>query len=73
MKEANAAIKKWMKKKKRNLQFINVFDAMFNDDGTLKDLFVEDKLHMNAKGYAIWQKIMEPYLVDWLFTINNFL
>lgn len=64
MKEANAAIKKWMKKKKRNLQFINVFDAMFNDDGTLKDLFVEDKLHMNAKGYAIWQKIMEPYLVD---------
>lgn len=63
MKEANAAIKKWMKKKKRNLKFINVYDAMFNEDGKLKDIFVEDKLHMNAQGYAIWQKIMEPYLL----------
>lgn len=64
MKEANAAIKKWMKKKKRNLKFINVYDAMFNEDGSLKDIFAEDKLHMTAKGYAIWQKIIEPYLVD---------
>ena len=63
MKQANAAIKKWMKKKKRNLKFINVFDAMFNEDGSLKDIFAEDKLHMTAKGYAIWQKIIEPYLV----------
>lgn len=64
MKEANKAISKWMGKKKRNLQFINVYDSMFNSDGTLKDIFVADKLHMNADGYAIWQKIIEPYLVD---------
>lgn len=62
MREANAAIQQWMKSQKK-LSFINVFDAMFNDDGTLKDIFVEDKLHMNAGGYAIWQKIMAPYLV----------
>ena len=53
-----------MKKKKRNLKFINVFDAMFNENGSLKDIFAEDKLHMTTKGYAIWQKIIEPYLVD---------
>jgi lysophospholipase L1-like esterase len=28
-----------------------------------KDIFIGDKLHMNAKGYAIWQKIIAPTLV----------
>jgi lysophospholipase L1-like esterase len=28
-----------------------------------KELFVEDNLHMNAKGYAIWQKLIQPILV----------
>jgi lysophospholipase L1-like esterase len=27
------------------------------------DIFLSDGLHMNAKGYAIWQKIIEPYLL----------
>ncbi len=63
MKEANAAIKKWMKKKKRNLQFINVFDAMFNDDGSLKDIYLEDKLHMNSKGYEIWRRAILPVIL----------
>ena len=26
------------------------------------ELFVEDKLHMNEKGYAIWKQIVAPYL-----------
>jgi lysophospholipase L1-like esterase len=29
----------------------------------LDTLFLEDKLHMNAKGYAIWQKLIEPHLL----------
>jgi len=28
----------------------------------IDSLFTEDKLHMNAKGYAVWQKIIQPYL-----------
>jgi lysophospholipase L1-like esterase len=37
---------------------------MLSKDGTPnKSLFIEDELHMNAKGYAIWQKIIEPYLL----------
>lgn len=63
MKEANQAIADMMKSMKR-AKFINTFDAMFNADGSImKDIFTSDMLHMNAKGYAIWQKIMEPYLL----------
>ena len=29
----------------------------------MQELFVEDDLHMNAKGYAIWQKAIAPYLI----------
>lgn len=62
MKEANKMISEMMKNMKR-AKFINTFDSMFNADGTImKDIFNTDMLHMNAKGYAIWQKIMEPYL-----------
>lgn len=60
--EANTKIAEMIKGMKRT-QFINTYDAMFNPDGKIKtDIFLGDKLHMNAKGYAIWQKIMEPYL-----------
>jgi lysophospholipase L1-like esterase len=60
--EANLAIKNYLKTKRRTA-FIDVYYKMFNKDGTvMKDIFVEDNLHMNAKGYVIWQKIIEPYL-----------
>lgn len=62
MKEANQKIAMMIKDMKR-AKFINTADAMYNADGTLmKAIFTSDMLHMNAKGYAIWQKIMEPYL-----------
>ena len=60
---ANALIKKFLKKKK-HAEFIDVYSKMFNPDGTvMKDIFLEDNLHMNAKGYAIWKKAIEPYLL----------
>ncbi|RZL37818.1 MAG: G-D-S-L family lipolytic protein [Pedobacter sp.] len=60
--EANAKIKEMLSTIKRTT-FINTYNAMFNADGTImKDIFLSDNLHMNAKGYTIWQKIMEPYL-----------
>jgi lysophospholipase L1-like esterase len=44
-------------------KYINVFDAMLNQDGSIReDIFLEDRLHMNEKGYAIWTKIIGPYL-----------
>ncbi len=62
MMEANTRIKKYLKKKKHTT-FISVWKSMLDADGKpIADIFIEDKLHMNAKGYAIWQKLIEPYL-----------
>jgi lysophospholipase L1-like esterase len=60
--DANIRIKKYLKKK-NNANFINVYNAMLDANGTpKKEIFLEDNLHMKANGYAIWQKIIEPYL-----------
>ena len=60
---ANEAIQKFLKKKK-NTVFVDVFHKMLNADGTpMDDIFIEDKLHMNKKGYAIWQKEIAPFLL----------
>jgi len=61
--ESNKAIRKFLKKKKK-ASYVDVYTKMFNADGTvMADIFIGDRLHMNAKGYAIWQKAIEPYLV----------
>lgn len=63
MQEANSLIKDFLKNKK-NTAFIDVYHKMLNKDGTpIKDIFLEDELHMNAKGYQIWQKAIQPYLL----------
>ena len=62
--EGNSLIKNYLKKK-RNTAFIDVYSKMFDSNGeVLKDIFLKDKLHMNSKGYAIWQKIIAPYLLN---------
>jgi lysophospholipase L1-like esterase len=61
--EANSLIKQFLSKKKKTA-FIDVYHKMLGANGTpLPDIFIEDKLHMNAKGYAIWQKEIQPYLI----------
>ncbi len=61
--EGNLLIKNFLQKKK-NASFINIYDAMLGADGKpMKDIFIQDNLHMNAKGYKIWQKIIAPYLI----------
>ena len=63
MAKANSLIQNFLKGKK-NASFIDVFHAMLDESGKpRKDIFLDDGLHMNAKGYAIWQKIIEPYLI----------
>lgn len=60
---ANVMIKSFLKSKKKT-KFIDVYHAMLEKDGTpMKDIFIEDNLHMNAKGYRIWQKLIQPHLV----------
>ncbi|TXI34238.1 MAG: G-D-S-L family lipolytic protein [Niabella sp.] len=63
-KEANKRIKQFLYKQK-NARFIDVYSAMLHKDGRIKqEIFLGDNLHMNAKGYAIWKQVMEPYLLQ---------
>lgn len=62
--KGNELIQQFLKKKKRNGVFMNVWDAMLDETGKPREeIFLQDKLHMNVKGYAIWQKIIQPYLI----------
>ena len=63
VKAVNLAIEAWIKEQPR-MKFIDVFSKMLGADGLPKpDIFVEDKLHMNAAGYAIWKEVVGPFLV----------
>jgi lysophospholipase L1-like esterase len=43
--------------------FIDVFPLMLGADGLPKpDIYVADRLHMNASGYAIWRAAVGPHL-----------
>jgi len=47
------------------VDFIKVFPLMLGPDGQPKpDIYVSDRLHMNAKGYAIWVQAIRPYLIQ---------
>lgn len=60
--KANQLIKEYLSSDKRAV-FVNVHEAMLLADGSVNPaLFIKDNLHMNANGYAIWQKIIEPVL-----------
>jgi lysophospholipase L1-like esterase len=64
MMEGNLLIKKFMGNKKRNAVFVDVWNAILGTDKRpLENLFLEDKLHMNKNGYAIWQKLLQPHLI----------
>ena len=63
IKKSNQLIEEFISTQK-NAKFINVFNAMLNEDETIKqEIFLQDNLHMNEKGYTIWKKIIEPYLM----------
>ena len=62
VKDANRRLEAFTKTDPQ-LAFINVFPHMLGPDGLpLPDIFVEDKLHMNEKGYAIWKEVVGPFL-----------
>jgi lysophospholipase L1-like esterase len=49
----------------RNLSFIDVYHKMLDETGKPREeLFVKDRLHLNAEGYALWTAIIEPHLAD---------
>ncbi len=62
MREGNQLIKDFLATQK-NTAFIDVHQKMLDSTGEpMPEIFLNDSLHMNAKGYAIWKKEMEPYM-----------
>jgi lysophospholipase L1-like esterase len=63
IKVANASIKTFLANQ-QNTAFVNIYSLMLHLDGSMMgELFLPDSLHMNAGGYAIWQKAIAPYLL----------
>ena len=62
VKAVNRAVQ-WRAESDPRITYIDVFSRMLGPDGhPLPDIFVEDGLHMNAKGYAIWTAVVRPFL-----------
>ena len=60
----NAKLKKYTKRKK-NIQFVDVWTKMLKENGELdQTLFIEDGIHMNITGYTIWKDAIEAFLLD---------
>ena len=60
--EFNETLKNWTANQ-NNTYFIDIWSPMCTSDGGLReDLFIADGLHMNKKGYDIWNKVIAPYV-----------
>ena len=47
------------------LEYIDIWDSMLSEDGSrMPELYVEDGLHMNKKGYEVWTKLVRKSLLE---------
>jgi hypothetical protein len=47
-----------------DVEFIDITQAMYNTAGNLReDIFIKDRLHLNAKGYEIWTSIIKSRIL----------
>lgn len=63
-KELNYSLQAWASFED-NVRFIDVWTPMCDEQGQVfDDVFVSDGLHMNAKGYEIWTRIVRPFVEE---------
>lgn len=60
-KRLNRKFKK-MSRKDADISYVDVWKPMLDRRKVKQDIFIEDGLHMNAKGYEIWYNAMKPFL-----------
>lgn len=59
---ANALVRKTCESDSM-LEFLDVFQPMLDSNGQPRaDLFQDDRLHLNAAGYALWTRILKQHL-----------
>jgi lysophospholipase L1-like esterase len=52
-------------KQTKYVEYIDITKGMYDDNGKLReDIFVEDRLHMNEKGYKSWIEEIKPCLLN---------
>lgn len=62
MRRANALIEDYCKQADR-LRYVDVGKPLLGEDGKPRpELFRQDGLHLNGKGYAVWAEAVKPYL-----------
>lgn len=62
--QANGLIREFISRQP-NLSYIDVFTPMLGADGKpRRDLFVEDQLHLNARGYELWKSLVLPAIAS---------
>lgn len=62
-KEANEKIRQFLEQQP-NSQFVDIWPLMLNEKGLPdSNLFLDDGLHMNAKGYVRWTQELKKYLI----------
>ena len=49
-------------KKDAQIDYVDVWHPMLNDRKLKTDIFIEDGLHMNQKGYDIWYEAMKNFV-----------
>lgn len=58
---ANTLVQEWCKVHPDQYHFINCTPALLTDTGEpLPDIFEEDRLHFNSKGYQVWRAVIQP-------------
>ena len=59
--EANALVQ--AEARRLGVDYIDIFTPMLDAGGQPNEaLFIGDRLHMNAAGYDIWQRVITPYV-----------
>jgi lysophospholipase L1-like esterase len=58
---ANQMIRDFLATQKKT-KYVDVYSLMLVNGQPRPDIFREDNLHMNAKGYEIWKKAIKPVL-----------
>lgn len=63
MREGNRLIRDFLAAQTATV-FIDVHQQMLDPTGEpVSEIFLQDSLHMNAKGYALWKKAIGPHLL----------
>ncbi|MEJ2256628.1 MAG: GDSL-type esterase/lipase family protein, partial [Woeseiaceae bacterium] len=61
MQEANRLVAEYASGRE-HLYFADLATPLLDADGRPKDVYVEDGLHLNAAGYALWQAALAPFV-----------